>query len=76
MKLIAGSGKVTVQAQDGEMEFGASKDVHIYSLEKIVDEVRDTADSVMESGQSIVDGATQNKITDSVIKGLNVHVEL
>jgi len=152
MKLIAGSGKITVQAQDGEMDIGASKDVHIYSLqtllmqakklalridgaeitmengeitlsatkpvkvkgagfvfessggaqtnlptmphstlatdertafvdsdgnalENIVYEVRDTAGAVLGSGKSILNGATQNKVTDSVIKALSVHLK-
>jgi type VI secretion system secreted protein VgrG len=152
MKLIAGSGKVTVQAQGGEMDIGASKDVHIYSLETLlmqakkltlridgaeilmdngeitisatkpiklkgpgfvfesggggqtnlptmphsslatnertafIDsggnalenigyEVRDTAGAV-GSGKSVVNGATQSTVTDSVIKALSVHLKL
>ena len=152
MKLIAGSGKVTLQAQDGEMDIGASKNVHMYSLEtllmqakklvlridgaeitmdngeitisatkpikvkgpgfifesgggaqtnlptmphsklatdertafvdsdgnaleNIVYEVRDTAGAVLESGKSIVNGATQSKVTDNVIKALGVHLK-
>jgi type VI secretion system secreted protein VgrG len=153
MKLIAGSGKLTLQAQDGEMDIGASKDVHIYSLETLLmqakklalridgaeitmdngeitisatkpikvkgagfvfesgggaqttlptmphstlatDErsafvdsggnalenidyaVHDTAGAVAGSGKSVVNGATQSAITDSVIKALSVHLKL
>jgi type VI secretion system secreted protein VgrG len=36
MKLIAAAGKIQIQAQDGEVEIGAAKKLHLYSLEEIV----------------------------------------
>ena len=36
MKLIAAAGKIQVQAQDGEIEIGAAKKLHLYSLEEIL----------------------------------------
>jgi len=36
MKLIAAAGKIQVQAQSDEIEIGAAKKLHLYSLEEIV----------------------------------------
>jgi len=36
MKLIAAAGKIQVQAQTDEVEIGAAKKLHLYSLEEIV----------------------------------------
>ncbi|WP_165848032.1 type VI secretion system Vgr family protein [Paraburkholderia lacunae] len=40
MKLIAGSGDITVQAQQGKMEIGSADDAHIYSLKRLVIEAQ------------------------------------
>ncbi|HWX00840.1 type VI secretion system Vgr family protein, partial [Collimonas sp.] len=151
-QLIAATGKIQVQAQANEMELGAAKRMHVYSLESLlleapqivlrtdgaeivigngkitmsssapVDvkapsfnfggsgggntalpnmphstlatdekiafsgrsgkgrenlpyEVRDTAGAVQDAGKSAANGATQNTITDSVIKALTVHLK-
>ncbi|MBB5019418.1 uncharacterized protein (DUF2345 family), partial [Chitinivorax tropicus] len=36
MKLIAASGKLTVQAQDGEAEIGSAKSMYLYSVDDMV----------------------------------------
>lgn len=36
MQLIAASGKVVIQGQDGEIEVGAAKRLHLYSLESLL----------------------------------------
>lgn len=36
MQLVAASGKVVIQGQDGEVEVGASKRLHLYSLESLL----------------------------------------
>jgi len=151
-KLIAATGKIQAQAQANEMELGAAKRMHVYSLESLLFEapqivlrtdgaeiiigngkivmsssapvevkapsfnfggggggntdlpnmphstlatderiafsgrsgkgrenlpyeVRDTAGAVQDAGKSAANGATQNTITDSVIKALTVHLK-
>ncbi|MBJ7312822.1 type VI secretion system tip protein VgrG [Rugamonas sp. CCM 8940] len=36
MQLIAAGGKIVIQAQDGEIEVGAAKRLHLYSLESLL----------------------------------------
>jgi type VI secretion system secreted protein VgrG len=68
MKLIAGSGKITVQAQDGEMDIGASKDVHIYSLETLLMQAKklalriDGAEIKMENGEITISATKPIKL--------------
>jgi type VI secretion system secreted protein VgrG len=56
MKLIAAAGKVQVQAQDGEMEVGAAKRLHLYSLEEILIEAPKVTIRGQNGGVEYADG--------------------
>jgi type VI secretion system secreted protein VgrG len=72
MKLIAAAGKIQIQAQSDEVEIGAAKKLHLFSLEEIVLDAPKITLRAQSAGVEYSSGIT-NKTTGSFVAHASSH---